>query len=306
MSLHKKKIETFTINFITDESYTFEDLITHNEVVGKAFRVKRKDVSLRILSKGKDKDIIVGLVETSRNENIPPKKHRKKKTISKLGLDLDEGLAYANVFLYEKKRQILMYEVNKFGCYVDHFIDYIYRCTKKSRKFTAYNITLNSVLNANEYQRMIKMRFHKSLEIQVANPKQILDGYQHENDALWKVCSSASTVGSTKVSTKFEVSAKGETTGLTSRSVQTIVDRALEIARGPKSANIKKIIVIGYESDSEDNKLQPIDLIADRFLKFIELDEPRENIDLLENQRSKEIKDLYSECADELDTIFSK
>lgn len=306
MSLHKKKVEIFEIIFTTEEEFTFPEVITSTEVVEREFRVKGKDVSLRILNKGKTTDYIVGLVETSRNENIPPKKNRKKKTITKLGLEEGEGLAYANIFLYEKKRGILMYEVNKFGCYVDHFLDYIFRCTKKSKKFTAFDISLNPILKANEYQRMLKMTFHKSLELQVANPKQILEDYKHENDALWNVCSSAASVGSTRVNTKFEVAARGNTTGLTSRSLQTIVDRVLAVMRGPKGSNINKIIVEGYESDSEDNKLQPIDLIADRYLQFIELDEPRENVDLLESQRSKEIKDLYEKCKDDFDTIFGK
>lgn len=300
----QKKIETFTINFTTEKIFSFYDLITDEEIVGKEIPVKGKDISLSILSK--EKDIIIGLVETSRKKNVPPKKNHKKKTISKLGLEDGEGLAYANVFLYEKKRQIIMYEVNKFGCFIDHFLDYIYKCTKSSKKFKEFNISLNPVLNANEYQRMVKMRFHKSLEIQVANPKQILENYEHDNDALWKVCSVGSTLGSTKVSTKLEVAARGEITGLTSRSLQTMVDRALKILRGPKGDNIKRIVVEGYESDSDDNKLQPIDLIADRFLRFINLNEPRENSDLLENQRSQEIKNLYAKCIDDFDVIFGK
>lgn len=304
MALHKKKIESFTVVFKTDENFTFEELITSSEVVEREFKVKGKDVSLRILNKGRD--TIIGLVETSRNENIPPKKNTKKKTITKLGLDSGEGLAYANVFIYEKKRQIFMYEVNKFGCFVDHFIEYIYRCCKKSQQFKIFDITLNPILNANEYQRMLKMRFHKSIELQIANPKQIIADYQHKNEALFSVCNSAVSVGSTKLSTKFEVSVDKNSTGLTSKSVKELVDSALRIFRGPKGDNIKKIAVVGYETDNDDNKLQPIDLIADRYLKFIELDEPRENIDLLEVQRTKQIKDLYSECSNDFDIIFGK
>lgn len=304
MAIHKKKVEFFTVILKTEEDFSFEQLITSSEVVEREFRIKGKDVELRILNKGRD--TITGLVVTSRNENIPPKKNKKKKTIEKLGLEVGEGLAYANVFIYEKKRKILMYEVNKFGCFVDHFIDYIHRSCKDSENFKSFDIALNSILNANEYQRMLKMRFHKSVELQIANPRQIIADYQHKQDALFNVCSSAASVGSTRLSTKFEVEAKKDGVGLTSRSVKELIDSVLRIFRSPQGDNIKKIQVVGYETDSEDDKLQPIDLIADRYLQQIELDEPRENTDLLEGQRSKQIKDLYLKCVDDFDVIFGK
>lgn len=304
MAIHKKKVEFFTVILKTEEDFSFEQLITSSEVVEREFRIKGKDVELRILNKGRD--TITGLVVTSRNENIPPKKNKKKKTIEKLGLEVGEGLAYANVFIYEKKRKILMYEVNKFGCFVDHFIDYLHRCCKDSENFKSFDIALNSILNANEYQRMLKMRFHKSVELQIANPRQIIADYQHKQDALFNVCSSAASVGSTRLSTKFEVEAKKDGVGLTSRSVKELIDSVLRIFRSPQGDNIKKIQVVGYETDSEDDKLQPIDLIADRYLQQIELDEPRENTDLLEGQRSKQIKDLYLKCVDDFDIIFGK
>ena len=153
---------------------------------------------------------------------------------------------------------------------------------------------------------MIKMRFHKSLEVQLANPAQILNEYRHENDALWNLCNTGKNIHSEKVQTKFEVAAKGSSNGLASKTLRTIVDRALELLRGPSGSNVKKIEVIGYESDSEDGGLIPIDLIADRFIQFIELDEPRENADLLESQRKQQIVELYDKCADDFDSIFGK
>ena len=88
---------------------------------------------MKILKNGRN--YIVGLVETTRNENIPPKKNRRNKKLQALGLTPEEGLAYGNVFIYEKKRNILMYEVNKFGCYVKHFLEYLYRCCREGDQF---------------------------------------------------------------------------------------------------------------------------------------------------------------------------
>lgn len=304
MAIHQKKVETFQIIVQAEEEIKFQDLITHRDLPDMELKVKGKMVSLRILQNGRKN--IVGLVETSRNENIPPKKNRRNKKIEKLGLTTDEGLVYANVFVYEKHRGILMYEVNKFGCFVDHFKEFIIRCAKDIDDFAALNIELNTVLKANEYQRMMKMRFHKSLEVKLANPAQILNDYRHQNDAIWNLCNTGKNINSQKIQSKFEVEARGNTNGLASRTLKTIVDRALEILRGPNGANVQKIEVIGYETDSDDGKLMPIDLIADRYIQFIELDEPRENADLLEGQRKQQILELYDKCSDDFDSIFGK
>lgn len=302
MAIHKRKIEAFEVLLSAEEDYLFEKILTSDEVVENEKKVVGKIVSLRILLNGRN--YVIGLVETTRNENIPPKKNRRNKRIEALGLTSDEGLAYANVFIYEKKRQLLLYEVNKFGCYVNHFLEYIYKCCNDSDNFTAFNLDLKPVLKANEYRRMLQMRFHKSLEIRLAHPSQILNDYRHKNDALWNLCNTGKKIHSEKIQTKFEVSARGGSNGLASNSLKIIVDRALEILKGPNGKNIERLQVVGYEKDSDDEGLEPIDLIADRLIKEIELDEPRENSDLLEYQRKTQITKLYNDCLVEFKEIF--
>lgn len=111
MAIHTKKVETFEVQLTSDEDYLFESMITDNDIVEAEQKVAGKIVSLKILKNGRS--YIVGLVETTRNENIPPKKNRRNKRVQSLGLAPEEGLAYGNIFIYEKRRRILMYEVNK-------------------------------------------------------------------------------------------------------------------------------------------------------------------------------------------------
>jgi hypothetical protein len=141
MITSKKKVEVFLVKFRTEGKYSFDEILKCNDVAERDLKVKQKNVTLKILKTAKD--YLVGIVETSRDQNIPPKKHRKKKTISKLGLDAEEGLAYANVFLFDRKKNIMMYEVNKFGCFVDHFITYIYKCCKGHEKYQHLVYKLN-------------------------------------------------------------------------------------------------------------------------------------------------------------------
>lgn len=38
----------------------------------------------------------------------------------------DEGFAYANAFLYDTQRNVLLYEINKNGCYLNLLKEYFY------------------------------------------------------------------------------------------------------------------------------------------------------------------------------------
>lgn len=72
-----------------------------------------------------------------------------------------------------------------------------------------------------------------------------------------------------------------------------------------KSAdNIQKVVVSGYELNME--KMTKVDLIADRYIGKITLDEPRENNDLLEKQRTQQIIALHEKSLKDLEEIFGR
>lgn len=309
MSVRKKKIEFFQIAFKTTGDFSFGDLLQSNQL-SREQRIKGKNVSLTSLRSGKK--YFVGLVETSRNENIPPKKNRRSKTLSRLGLSEDEGLAYANVFLFEYKRGILIYEVNKFGCSVDHFSEFVYKCFSVDKQLEPFDIKINPILNSHEYQRVMKMPFIKSISFRVAFPKQIVlsirdsqEAEKHKNDALFNALSSAASVDSDRVDTTYEVNARSSVSGLTKTPSKSIIQSLLRLRRGALGDNVQRIEVAGYEEDDSDN-LHKINLLADAFIREIELDEPRENTDLLQSQRQREIEVLYDNCVDDLTKILGE
>lgn len=305
MALKKKKIEFYKLSLRnmdgSENELSFEDIITSNKLLNKEVYLKGKDLELKIYSKPSD-NYVVGIIETTRKNNIPPKKGRKAKTLSKLGLNPDEGLAYGNVFLYDKKSKILMYEVNKFGCYLDHFISFIYLALKDTKLFKKFKIKLDVVLTKNEYNRIINMEFHKSVEFQIANPDKIIEEYKHKNGPLFNVCKSGNEFDSSRVFAKFEVESRKNHKSLTTKTVKEVLNDATKLLTSKFSGDVQKVIVSGYEKDIK--KLQKIDLIADRYIKDITLDEPRENNDLLEKQRTSAIKELYENCIDELNEMF--
>lgn len=306
MGVKKKKIEFYKVLIKdfegNDSALKFDDIVSSKDIVGKEIFIKGKDLELKIYKN--NKNVIIGHIETSRNNNVPPKKNKKAKKLSKLGLNSDEGLAYGNVFLYDKKREILLYEVNKFGCYLDHFISFIYLALKdaKSELFKKFRIKLEVVLTSNEYYRIVNMNFHKSIEVQVAQPHRIIDDLKHKNGALYNVCNSGNEFNSSRLSAKFEVQGKKKSKGLSSKTVRELMDDISRLLKTKSSENIQKVIIAGYENDIK--KLQKIDLIANRYIKYIEIDEPRESGDLLEGQRNSEIKKLHKNSINDLDSIF--
>ncbi len=300
MSKMTKKVELVQVQLST-EDFSFTDILRHDDFINHSIWVKGKWLEAQILQDGRN--LIVGLMITTRSSNIPPKRNRRNKRTQSLGLSDEEGLAYANVFLYDRNKNVLFYEVNKFGCYLDHFSEFIYKSFEDNEDMTGFAINLQPVLNRDEYERMMSMDQHKSLEVVIANPRAVIQEFDGQNNAVTTVINSAAEINSEKFTWKYEVSARSPRS-LGSRTLSQIVNQLLRIVRSPVGDNIKKIIVKGYEEDPEEENIATIDLIADRFQSNIELDEPRENVDLLEEQRKTEIIREYRRCLPELEQIL--
>jgi len=301
MSNSTKKIEVLTIEMQNENDFSFADLLKNDKIEEEEIWIGGKWVSINILQKGTS--IIIGVVATSRNTNIPAKKKRGSKKTKKIGLDDDEGLVYGNVFLFDSRKNLLLYEVSKFGCYLDHFIEYFYKCFEGDDNLESFNLIASPVLNRNEYQRMLKMNQHKSLEVSLANPKQILDEFEGKNNAMLEMVRTAAKINSERFKWKYEINARSPRS-LANQTLIQIVDQLLRVFGSNAGGNVEKVEIRGYEEDPDTNKIAKIDLIADRFQASISLDEPRENEDLLEEQRRSEILKEFHRIKPELDKII--
>ncbi len=304
-----KKVDTVVVDFKSKEGHLFEDVLLSEDVDQIEQRIRGRDIELQILEK--NNQYIIGLVITSKRHNTPPKRNKSKRINQSLGLTNEEALAYANIFLYEKKRHLLMYEVNKNGCYLDYFAQYLYKCAKNGdTELGDMDIKFTTLLSKGSYERAITMDSYKSFEFHIANPAELLTVYKHKNDAVYSTLTSAAAMNSEKAIIKYEVDMRGKakfaSRGLLSTPVGVTLRRLQDLMVSKFGKNIKKVEVVGYEQDSEDGRLHPIDLVADKFPATIKLDEPKDNKDLLETQRQMEIKALYQKSKKDFDYIFKQ
>ncbi|GAQ13139.1 hypothetical protein MODO_0786 [Myroides odoratimimus] len=305
MAQKKKKVEFLQVALelfdSAPKSLDFISILKDKIFKNNEVYLKGKNYELKLIEE--TDDYLIGIIETANRNGIPPKKNKKSKTVSKIGLTNEEGLAYANVFLYQKKTQVLLYEVNKFGCFIDNMISFIYLVWKEKEEGNQFKLRFNLVLNKDEYKRIIDLSFHKSLEIRLANPTQLLKEDLHKNKSLISLCQVAEEVNSKEVFAKFDVKArKNKVPPLNSEKIGGIVNALQDILLTVNAENVKKVIVKGYAEDQDQETT--IDLIADRMIKFMKLEEPRESSDLLISQRKEEIRKIYEETKNELSTIF--
>ncbi len=278
-----------------------------------------RDIELRLLSPydliNTNHNFIVGIILTTKRGGIPPKHNTQTGATGPLGLDPDEGLGYANVFLYEPDRNLLLYEFNKNGTYLNQFIDFV---KIKGQQLLDINlipgtlpsmisVDLNPLLKTEAYERMLSIGNYRVLEISIANPTEFMEYVDHGSEngqSLLELTSPSRLLNSPKFKATYSC---GHliTSSLNAGAFRRIIDALRYGMTTRHGKNIEKIKLRGYYQDPElGTVLQPIDLLADRYIKQFNLPEPNELIDFQEGQRREEIVSLYRSCLHELSRLI--
>lgn len=81
MAVRKKKIEFYKVVLKTlddkKSDINLDEVLTSKELLNKEVYLKGKDLELKVFAN--NDDYLVGIIETSRNNNLPPKKAKKQK-----------------------------------------------------------------------------------------------------------------------------------------------------------------------------------------------------------------------------------
>lgn len=278
---------------------TFEELLRALGEIEDETLLKGKRISFKILEDRED--YIVGLVATNRDSNIPPVRRAELRRIEPLDIDEGDGLAFANVFYYDLSRKIILYEVNKNGSVLPHFIDFVYR-KLRDRFHRTYTINPRVVLKRDENNRLLKINRKTRIEVEVAHPKRIIDDQIERDWSFLDFFKFGADIDSTKLKIEFSVDARSGDS-LNERKSQDIIDE-IKTVMDIERAEVNHLKVYGYVDDGIDTTVQQVDLVADRLKGQIQLREPRVASNLLEGQRLSEIKNLYSRIEDELFATF--
>lgn len=105
----------------------FEDVLVFMNAEGREYRIGEKSFHVSLFNDPISEDYVEGLVITTQDSDIPPKRNKRTGEFSPVQIDTrTEGFAYANVFLYDKTRNVLLYEINKNGCFPRQLTEAIY------------------------------------------------------------------------------------------------------------------------------------------------------------------------------------
>lgn len=302
--IYKRNVDVFQINIKYTEGAkvkpTFSDLLLNPALIDNDLKVKGKLISFQILENSDD--FIVGLVETNRSDNIPPLKRRKEKKIEQMDLPEGDGLAFGNVFYFDIKRNVILYEVNKNGCILAHFIVFIYRKLKAIRR--NYSINFHPVLTCEQNEKLQKMSTKTKIELEISHPKKLAANQVKKRSTMFYLFNKGAALDSTTLKLTFSARAIHGEALKSNESTETIKEILEQVELD--QVEMEHLKIYGYVDDSEDNKLQVIDLVTERLKGIIELREPRLASNLLEFQRKSEIKSLFGKLESELISIFGK
>lgn len=295
----------------------FEDILRFME--NKEYKFGEKYFKFTLFNNPARPEYVEGLVITTQNSDIPPKRNIRTGEFSPVNINTDEeGFAFANVFLYDTQRGILIYEINKNGCFPRQFAEAVYSHWNAPADFTEgdiasqrarFNLNFQAFARRDEYNRMLQMNYFKKIIVELVNPVGLVENQLQNNDSIenWIKSSVERAANCNANVIKIEqvaLSRRQNPAGLSRGAVVETVDK-VKLLFG--RSNIQKLEVQGYTNDAEDpNRCRPIDLMADTFNESFRIDNVQVNRDLQPQARKGGIESLYNRILPEIQEILGR
>lgn len=293
---------------------TFGDIL--NYMNGKEYRCNQKIFNLTILDTTKE-NCILGIIVTTQDSDIPPKRNKTTGIYNPIDINtVEEGFGYANIFLYDSARNILLYEINRNGCFPNQLKDFIYSKWNADDDHSdlKFDLSFPSVLRAHEYERMIRMDRFKKISIELYNPTELINCIDDDSDSIYndiiknQIKLGKETNANTITIEQIALQKKINQSGLSRSMIIGLIDAIkLKIVENGYRTNIKKLRVEGYTSDSEDpNRCKPVDLIADSFNEYFKIEDIQVHRDVQQLERKNGIENLYDKLLPEIKQLRDK
>lgn len=251
-----------------------------------------------------------GIIVTCQNKDIPPKRNNQTGEFSALPVDIDyEKLSFGNAFMYDKRMNVLFYERNKNGCFIDtlaKFIIQMWNQDEEEHEDIKIELDFIAILRKGEYERALNMGYYKEFIAEFTNPKAILEEMADENSSLYGISKRCATEAVKAKSDRFEIkmSTFGKQLnedGLSIRTIKGHLRSVRTLLEGRMKCNVEKVRIKGYSSDPEESSsIQTIDLVADVFKPYFRLTSNSLNSNLQELERRQELRKVYQDIRQEV------
>lgn len=298
------------VKTLNGEDVLFSQIL--KDIDGKKKANAYKDHQLKLLTTEKV-NCNVGLIITGQLKNLPPKKNKVSGVLSPLDIDTNkENLSFGNICIYDDSINVMFYEVNQNGCYLDDFANYLQTKWNETYDDNKIEVSFSAVSRKGEYSRFVKMSYYKEVYVEFSNPNEIIEAHKDDKSSTWahakKYISAADKSNSDKLIIHFSTFGKKiNKAGLSRKTTKTFIDAVRYLLTGSQKKNVEKLKIKGYFTDPDSPKaLQPINLVADTFNIYIKLADKIKQEDLQELDRKTEIEKLYDKHLSELKDIFKK
>lgn len=299
------------------EPVPFETILRFME--NREYRIGEKSFKFTLFNNPANENYVEGLVITTQDSDIPPKRNKRTGAFSSVDINTnEEGFAYANVFLYDTTRKVLVYEINKNGCFPRQFAEAVYHFWntpengegedgEEDVQRVRFDLNFPLFARRDAYNRMLRMNYYKKISIELVNPQGLVEQQLEEEDSIanWLKSSINSAKGCNADVIRIEQTASPRQInpeGLSHNVVQGIVDKVRALFGG---GNVQKLEVQGYTDDVEDSRrCRPVDLLTDAFKEFFKIDDIQVHTDLQSAARKEGIETLYSRILPEIQQII--
>lgn len=290
---------------------TFNQLLSCIEaneyyVNGKLFELSMLDSEVQ--------GVAMAFIETTQDSDLPPVKNKQSKELTALDINPnEEGLAFANILLYDTRLNVLIYEINRNGCYLGKLKEWIERRWNENHEEQEIEINFPAIIRRNEYNRVIGMTNYRKLVCKLLNPTQIVHEMNNHSESLAEQIIRQQAENGIQTGADFVTIEQNCTLlrlnphGLSRDFVRGVADFTRNLLQRTRlRQNVETIEITGYSIDPESNrqKIRTIDLLADTFDESFMIPEVQLQVNLQREDRKAGILRLYERIAPELRQII--
>jgi hypothetical protein len=258
--------------------------------------------------------VAMAFIETTQDSDLPPVKNKQSKELTALDINPnEEGLAFANILLYDTRLNVLIYEINRNGCYLGKLKEWIERRWNENHEEQEIEINFPAIIRRNEYNRVIGMTNYRKLVCKLLNPTQIVYEMNNHSESLAEQIIRQQAENGIQTGADFVTIEQNCTLlrlnphGLSRDFVRGVADFTRNLLQRTRlRQNVETIEITGYSIDPESNrqKIRTIDLLADTFDESFMIPEVQLQVNLQREDRKAGILRLYERIAPELRQII--